>query len=133
MNRRNNVFGSYKSIAYHYKIDTDKIEVLKGGLQVTKDEADSQYDSVGVQFRCADSNGQGLTQEVFQLFQNWIMQSTNLVIETPSYLNFEVDDLILINGKRCLIDRIETKTFDSRQLRGNRQRTKSEIKVLFIG
>ena len=86
----------------------------------------------GEKIRFKYSTGKGLTKVQFQLFQNWMVISGNQVIETPSDIGFQTGESIILDGEDNIINRIEVKRNDSRQLRGNRQRSQSTVQILFL-
>ena len=83
-----------------------------------------------IKFNFMYSNGEGMSKEEYNLFQNWLIQSGSAVIETSVNLNFNKGDKITINEEDNIIRRI-IERIDKSRMNGNKQDYR-KIKILFI-
>jgi hypothetical protein len=124
MNRRLKSVGFYKNNAVHNRIDEKKTTVING-IRIPV------YEEIGKLIKFKYSDGKGFSKEQFQLFQNWLVSSGNVVIETNENISFQKGEAIFINGEKNLISKIIEKRVVSNNLRN--KKTKSIRTVLFIG
>ena len=117
---RLNRIGFYKEIAQWKQAE---VSSYQNAMQVMKYKEP-------VKFNFAYSNGEGMTKEEYNLFQNWLVQSGSAVIETSSNLPFNKGDKITIGGEDNIIKRILERV-DKSRMNGNKQDYR-KIKILFI-
>ena len=129
---RNNNRGLYRFNGEYKRADKDKIRIVNG-ITLPIEGEDNIFVDEGVPIKYKKSDGKGFTKVQFELFQNWVVQSGNAVIETPSQENFQKGEAIFINGNQNLIDRIEEKENNNNQLRGNKKKSQAKVQILFIG
>lgn len=85
--------GKYRITAKLYKLEkTDEYEPIFADNAIT--------------FRYKHSNGEKLNKEEYKLFSNWVMQSSNIVIETNAIESFEKGDKITTDDGDFMISRV---------------------------
>jgi hypothetical protein len=136
--KRNASQGMYRNYALHFIVDEDKVKKDESGnypykTKVPIDGEDDFFVDVGESFKFKYSEGEGLTKDELALFNGWLVQDTNDVIETFEAIDFNKGERIQIDGANNLIEKTIKRRNTSRQLRGNKQRSESFKKWIFIG
>lgn len=90
------------------------------------------YSKIEIPINFKYSNGEGLTEEEFNLFEGWKMQDGNAVIETNSDEKFCKGDKVIIDYAENMINKIIEKIDTKTRLRGNKINHR-KIKILFVG
>ena len=125
MSRWLNSIGFYREIAEHRRLDESKTSFVTG-TKVTP------HEEIGSMIHFKYSNGEGLNSVEMHLFENWVVESGNLTIETNSQRLFQKGEKIVIDGSNVnSIVRVMIKQSTSKNIR--RKKTNSKRTILFIG
>jgi len=80
---------------------------------VEQDKYEPVYKENHITFRFKYVEGSGMSKKEYKLFENWIMQSGNAVIETNSIEKFDKGDVLELDGEEYKVSRVDTHPYNS--------------------